>query len=253
MRERNCQFPIGTLTTANHESGNCPITDKFDAQRQTRDNYTECAPLAFPDTTIKETEIVTQVKVEFQVEIKAVWTPELTDTQSEEFRKLAQMYEFAFFENLRSINEVEGATKIKFTEVRVKRFIQIETISRKRRSSNELADIKAEMETAFDMIGEKDDNNENQIAPESQGLINADIAEQITDRVEDTVEEAMENDSAGELNFLRVPNQIVTKTVVETLPSLSDHFIMDCNCNTGKTMDYHECYENCEKRNLKEI
>ena len=250
-RDRNCEFKNGTVANTNHESGNCPFSDKI--EKQTSNNYTLCPP-PFQDVQINDTQIVTQVKVEFQVEIQAKWTPELNDTESETFQDLADIYIAAFLESLRAIDEVDGTSKIKFAEVRVKRFIRMENNNlRRKRSQNFLDGIKAEMETVYDLIGDKDVTNERDVAPESKETITIDISDQIADRVGKRIKEEIEKNESGEstqgeLNFLRIPdrNEIVTKTDVQVLPRLSEYFVMDCNCEMEETRDYYECDADCD-------
>ena len=253
-RYRECKFRNGTLAAIDHESGNCPDADKI--ERQTDDNL--CPP-PFEDIKINETQIVTKVEVEFEVEIQAEWKPELTNTKSDAFKDLADIYISAFTDSLKAIDEANGTSNIEFSEVKVKRFYLIDDDSsafRKRQLS--LDQIRAEFETVYDIIAEKDESNEREIESESQEIITVDIAEKVADRVGETIEEAIEEEtekvdsgdsSEGELNFLRKleKSEIVSKPpVVRTQPLLSDDVVLNCNCEKGETRDYYECLEDCD-------
>ena len=252
IRERECRFSDGTLAYANHESGNCPASDKAETERQTIDDYTKCVS-PFEDVEIdKEVQVETKVIVDFQVEIDEEWTPELNDTESEEFTDLAEIYILCFLEALKAVEEVEGTSKIQFATVRVVRFILIEEdfVAFRQRRSVARNRIKAEFETVYDIIAAKDDEKETNIKESERIKIDLDLAQQVSTQVRKTIEEEIivtevGDHKAGELNFLRIPEaaEIVTTVNYEkkVLARYSDYFVKDCDCETGETYDYNEC------------
>jgi hypothetical protein len=250
MRERECQFNDGKPAPTNHESGNCPFSDKIETQRQTLDNYTKCVS-PFENITIdEEIEIETKVIVDFVVEIYEEWTPELEDPNSDAFTDLAEIYILGFMESLKAIDNVDGTSQIQFATVRVKKFTLEEedfVAFRRRRSSLAQDRIKAEFETVFDIVALKDDAKETNIIEEAKNKIDSDISTQVGEQILETVERQLvkdvEDHVPGELNFIRIPKQIVTSINFEkkVLAEYSDHFIMDCNCEKEITQDYHEC------------
>ena len=241
IRERECRFSDGTLAYANHESGNCPASDKAETQRQTIDNYTKCVS-PFEDVEIdEEVEVETKVIVDFQVEIYEEWTSELKDPQSEEFTDLAEIYILGFLEALTAVDEVEGTSKIQFATLRVVRFIPDE---------DDFVAFKAEFETVYSIIATKDDENETNIQESEKIKIDVDIAQQVSTQVRKTIEEERTVTDvgylkAGEPNFFRIPQEaeIVTKVNYEkiVLATYTDYIVLDCNCTTGITADYYEC------------
>ena len=253
IRERDCQFSNGTLVLANHESGNCPFSDKMETERQTLENYTQCEPTFKGVEIDEETEILTEVIVGFEIEIYEEWNDDLEDPQSDAFTDLAEIYIKGFLEALQDINEVNGTSKIQFATVRIVAFVLMpeETVDVRKKRSIPQDKIKAEFETVYDIIAPKasniKDNDFDDIEEKAKNIINVNIAAQISNKVIETIEEKIDpenlNHKAGELNFLRVPEKEKIITNIQYEARYSTYFIMDCNCNTGKSQDYHECID----------
>ena len=117
-----------------------------------------------------------QVIVDFDVIIYEHWTPDLTDPSSQEFQDLANLYLAAFTNSLAQVTtgEVGTLTKISFATIRVMSFTLDDSSfryvtspnlklisyldSRKRREAgrDNLQQIKAEMETVYNVQGKGD-------------------------------------------------------------------------------------------------
>ncbi len=122
--------------------------------------------------------IPTAVIVGFIVEIYEEWNDDLEDPNSEAFTDLAEIYLNGFLESLKNIDEVDGTSQIKFANVRVVAFIldEMELINVRQKRSNRretvnIDKIKAEMETTYDMIAQK--NADTGLVEESKPGINA--------------------------------------------------------------------------------
>ena len=191
-------------------------------------------------TTAALQEIQIEVVVSFELEIEANWTSDLTDTSSDAFINLAELYIAPFEASLKALNEAEGSSTVEFVEIRVKRFSLSDDDNvafSRRRSKDQLAKIKAEFETVYDTSAKLNVDEETNI-DDIVVTINRDISKKITEQVQETVEKEI---NEGELNFLRLPEDFGVEAKSTVIESYSEYFVMHCDCDTGETQDYHEC------------
>merc|ERR1712168_1511775 len=134
---------------------------------------------------------------------------DLTNPESDAFTNLANLYLNAFTQTLSTVGtgEVGTLTSIKFATIRVMSFALDTSPVRKRRETDNLRQIKAEMETVYNVQGKGENVDSGRSA-----VLAGDIKATVYDEVETAVEEKVNaiitpqtpaDHVNGELNFLR--------------------------------------------------
>ena len=225
-RERECRFSDGALAYVNHESGNCPASDK--TEQQTLDVL--CPP-PFEESEIEETVIYKYIIV-IQFVIFEAWTSALQNPQSDAFTDLAEIYTSRFLDSLRAISQVDSSLQIQFETLRAVRFVLLKEDFVRRRRSVSRDKIQAEFEAVY--------------------IIVHDTGGQKTEDKRIIIEASEEPEEPEEINNdVDEFSRYVSQTIVEILKTIyfeqgilsaySSYIVLDCNCTSGLTTDHYEC------------
>ena len=157
----------------------------------------------------------TKVIVSFSVTIYEEWTTDLTDTDSDYYVALAEIYVQYFMDSLKSIStaDVSNTSAISFSTCVVSSFTQSSS-SRRRRTTDSETNIDTNFEVIYDILAEADSSTTSGISATSEQAITSEIESSVETALQELVELTDEdNHTAGDTNFITEPD--VTKTEYE--------------------------------------
>ena len=156
------------------------------------------------DDSLKETKIV----VTFSVTIYEAWSTDLTDSSSDYYIAMAEIYVQYFLSTLKSITtaDVTSANDIAYSTCRVVSFSQ--SISRRKRSTDDTeSEIDTEFEVIYDVLADADSSTTSGISTTTANEITSQIESSVEDALQELVELTDEdNHEAGSTNFLSEPD-----------------------------------------------
>ena len=158
----------------------------------------------------------TKIVVTFEVTIYEEWTSDLSNSSSDYYVALAEIYVQYFMSTLKAIStdNVTSASGLEFSTCRVSSFEQSSS-SRRRRTTDSETNIDADFEAIYDILADADNSTTSGITSAAEQAITSEIESSVEDALNELVELlANETDhSAGETNF--ITNATVTKTEFE--------------------------------------
>ena len=118
----------------------------------------------------------TKVIVSFSVTIYEEWTTDLTDTDSDYYVALAEIYVQYFMDSLKSIStaDVSNTSAISFSTCVVSSFTQSSS-SRRRRTTDSETNIDTNFEVIYDILAEADSSTTSGISATSEQAITSEI------------------------------------------------------------------------------
>ena len=156
------------------------------------------------DDSLKETKIV----VTFSVTIYEAWSTDLTDSSSDYYIAMAEIYVQYFLSTLKSITtaDVTSANDIAYSTCRVVSFSQ-STSRRKRSTDDTESEIDTEFEVIYDVLADADSSTTSGISTTTANEITSQIESSVEDALQELVELTDEdNHEAGSTNFLSEPD-----------------------------------------------
>ena len=166
----------------------------------------------------------TKIVVTFSVTIYEEWTADLTDSDSDYYVALAEIYVQYFMDTLKSIStsDVSSTSAISFSTCRVSSFMQSSS-SRRRRTTDSETNIDADFEVIYDILAEADSSTTSGVSSTAEQAITTEIESSVESALQELVELTDEdNHTAGDTNFITEPD--VTETEFEN-DILSEVFI----------------------------
>ena len=157
----------------------------------------------------------TKIVVSFSVTIYEEWTTDLTDTDSDYYVALAEIYVQYFMDSLKSIStaDVSNTSAISFSTCVVSSFTQSSS-SRRRRTTDSETNIDADFEVIYDILTDADSSTASGMTTSAQEAITSEIETSIETALQELVGFSDEdNHTAGATNFITRPQ--VTKTEFE--------------------------------------
>lgn len=168
----------------------------------------------------KETKIV----VTFSVTIYEAWSTDLTDSSSDYFIAMAEIYVQYFLSTLKSIttSDVSSASNIAYSTCRVVEFSQ--SSSRRRRSTDDTeSEIDTEFEVIYDVLAEKDDTTTSGVSSTAESEIESQIESSVESALQELVELTdTDSHTAGDTNFLTEPDVTQIEYEDEILSEVSE-------------------------------
>ena len=159
--------------------------------------------------------IETKIIVTFRVTIYEAWTTNLTESSSDYFVAMAELYVQFFMPALKTISKVNvsSTTDIEFSTCLVSSFTQ-SSYSRKRRTADSKIYIDAYFEVIYDILTDADSSTASGMTTSAQEAITSEIETSIETALQELVGFSdKDNHTAGETNFITRPQ--VTKTEFE--------------------------------------
>ena len=158
----------------------------------------------------------TKIVVTFEVTIYEEWTSDLTNSSSDYYVALAEIYVQYFMSTLKAISteNVTSASGLEFSTCRVSSFTQSSS-SRRRRTTDSETNIDADFEVIYDILADADSSTTSGITSSAEQAISSEIESSVEDALDELVE-LLANDSdhsSGDTNFKTKPN--VTETEFE--------------------------------------
>ena len=153
--------------------------------------------------------------VTFSVTIYEEWTTDLTDSDSDYYVALAEIYVQYFLTTLKSIStaDVSSTSAISFSTCRVDSFTQSSS-SRRRRTTDSETNIDADFEVVYDILAEADSSTTSGVSSTAEQAITSEIESSVETALQELVELTDEDDhTAGDTNFITEPD--VTETEFE--------------------------------------
>ena len=157
----------------------------------------------------------TKIVVSFSVTIYEEWTTDLTDSDSDYYVALAEIYVQYFLTTLKSIStaDVSSTSAISFSTCRVDSFTQSSS-SRRRRTTDSETNIDADFEVVYDILAEADSSTTSGVSSTAEQAITSEIESSVETALQELVELTDEDDhTAGDTNFVTEPD--VTETEFE--------------------------------------
>ena len=161
----------------------------------------------------------TKIVVTFSVTIYEEWTADLTDSDSDYYVALAEIYVQYFMDTLKSIStaDISSTSAISFSTCRVSSFSKSSS-SRKRRTTDSETNIDVDFEVIYDILADADSSTTSGISTSTQSAITSEIESSVESALQELVELTDEdNHTAGETNFLTEPDVIETEFENEIL------------------------------------
>ena len=167
----------------------------------------------------------TKIVVSFSVTIYEEWTTDLTDSDSDYYVALAEIYVQYFLATLKAIStaDVSSTSAISFSTCRVDSFTQSSS-SRRRRTTDSETNIDADFEVIYDILADADSSTTSGITSSAESAITSEIESSVESALQELVELTDEEDhTAGDTNFITEPD--VTETEFED-DILSEVFVI---------------------------
>ena len=166
----------------------------------------------------------TKVVVIFSVTINEDWTADLTDSDSDYYVALAEIYVQYFMNSLKSIStvDVSSTSAISFSTCRVSSFTQSSS-SRRRRTTDSETNIDADFEVIYDILADADPSTTSGISTSTESAITSEIEYSVESVLKEIVTLTDgDNQAAGDMNFITEPdvteikfeNEILTAEVI---------------------------------------
>ena len=166
----------------------------------------------------------TKVVVIFSVTINEDWTADLTDSDSDYYVALAEIYVQYFMKSLKSIStvDVSSTSAISFSTCRVSSFTQSSS-SRRRRTTDSETNIDADFEVIYDILADADPSTTSGISTSTESAITSEIEYSVESVLKEIVTLTDgDNQAAGDMNFITEPdvteikfeNEILTAEVI---------------------------------------
>ena len=150
----------------------------------------------------------TKIVVTFSVTIYEEWTTDLTDSSSDYYVALAEIYVQYFMDTLKSIStiDVSSTSAISFSTCRVSSFAQSSS-SRRRRTTDSETHIHADFEVIYDILADADSSTTSGISTSTKSTISSEIEFSVESVLQELVTLTDEdNQTAGETNFITEPD-----------------------------------------------
>ena len=150
----------------------------------------------------------TKIIVSFSVTIYEEWTTDLTDTDSDYYVALAEIYVQYFMDSLKSIStaDVSNTSAISFSTCVVSSFTQSSS-SRRRRTTDSETNIDTNFEVIYDILAEADSSTTSGISATSEQAITSEIESSVETALQELVEVTEEDGHiAGDTNFITEPD-----------------------------------------------
>ena len=157
----------------------------------------------------------TKIVVSFSVTIYEEWTTDLTDSDSDYYVALAEIYVQYFLATLKAIStaDVSSTSAISFSTCRVDSFTQSSS-SRRRRSTDSETNIDADFEVIYDILADADSSTTSGISTSTESAITSEIESSVESALQELVDLTDEDShTAGDTNFITEPD--VTETEFE--------------------------------------
>ena len=154
----------------------------------------------------------TKIVVSFSVTIYEEWTTELTDTDSDYYVALAEIYVQYFMATLKSITtaDVSSTSAISFSTCRVLSFAQSSSLRRRRTTDSE-TNIDADFEVIYDILTDADSSTTSGISTSTELAITSEVESSVESVLQELVTLIDENNhTAGDTNFITAPDVIET-------------------------------------------
>ena len=161
----------------------------------------------------------TKIVVSFSVTIYEEWTADLTDSESDYYVALAEIYVQYFMDTLKSIStaDISSTSAISFSTCRVSSFSKSSS-SRKRRTTDSETNIDVDFEVIYDILADADSSTTSGISTSTQSAITSEIESSVESALQELVELTEENNhTAGDTNFITEPDVIETQFENEIL------------------------------------
>ena len=150
----------------------------------------------------------TKIVVTFSVTIYEEWTTDLTDSSSDYYVALAEIYVQYFMDTLKSIStiDVSSTSAISFSTCRVSSFAQSSS-SRRRRTTDSETHIHADFEVIYDILADADSSTTSGISTSTKSTISSEIEFSVESVLQELVTLTDEdNHTAGDTNFITEPD-----------------------------------------------
>ena len=151
--------------------------------------------------------------VTFSVTIYEEWTTDLTDSDSDYYVALAEIYVQYFMATLKAIStaDVSSTSAISFSTCRVDSFKQSSS-SRRRRTTDSETNIDADFEVVYDILADADSSTTSGVSSTAESAITSEIESSVETALQELVELTDEDDhTAGDTNFITEPDVIETE------------------------------------------
>ena len=161
----------------------------------------------------------TKIVVTFSVTIYEEWTADLTDSDSDYYVALAEIYVQYFMDTLKSIStaDISSTSAISFSTCRVSSFT-MSSSSRRRRTTDSETNIDADFEVIYDILADADSSTTSGISTSTELTITSEIESSVESALQELVELTEENNhTAGDTNFITEPDVIETQFENEIL------------------------------------
>ena len=146
--------------------------------------------------------------VTFSVTIYEEWTTDLTDSDSDYYVALAEIYVQYFMNSLKSIStvDVSSTSAISFSTCRVSSFTQSSS-SRRRRTTDSETNIDADFEVIYDILADADPSTTSGISTSTESAITSEIESSVESVLKEIVTLTDgDNQAAGDMNFITEPD-----------------------------------------------
>ena len=143
----------------------------------------------------------------------------MTDTDSDYFVALAEIYVQYFMATLKAISttDVTSTSAISFSTCRVSSFTQSSS-SRRRRTTDSETNIDADFEVIYDILADADSSTTSGISTSTESAITSEIESSVETALHELVDLTDEdNHTAGDTNFITEPDVLEIKLENEIL------------------------------------